>query len=116
MLFRSNNRTVRIDGTVFAKEIDVVPNVWADNVFKPQYKLKTLPEIETYIKLNGHLEDIPTESQVKEKGINIADMNATLLKKIEEITLLMIEQNKRIENLEKENNALKAKVAEISNK
>lgn len=111
-----NNATMRIDGTVFAKELDVVPNVWADNVFKPEYKLKTLAEIENYIKTNGHLEDIPTESQVKEKGINVADMNATLLKKVEEITLLMIEQNKRIETLEKENNELKTKVEAVSNK
>jgi hypothetical protein len=94
----------------------VQANVWSDYVFKPGYKLKTLPEIETYIKANGHLEDIPAEAQVKDKGINVAEMNAALLKKVEEITLLMIEQNKSIEALKKENDALKAKVDAISNK
>jgi hypothetical protein len=50
------------------------------------------------------------------KGMNVADMNTTLLKKVEEITLLLIAQNKRVEALEKENDALKAKVDVISNK
>jgi cytoskeletal protein CcmA (bactofilin family) len=87
-----------------------------DYVFKPGYKLKSLAETEAYIKANGHLEDVPDDATVKEKGLNVADMNSTLLKKVEELTLLMINQNKRVEALEKENSALKAKMEEISNK
>jgi len=46
---------------------------------------------------------VPSESEVKEKGIDVGEMNKVLLQKLEEMTLLMIEQNKRIEALEKEN-------------
>jgi F5/8 type C domain len=104
-----NDKKVRINGTVYATEVDVKTNVWSDYVFKPGYKLTSIAETEAYIKANGHLEGVPAEAQVKDKGINVAEMNAILLKKIEEITLLMIEQNKRIEKLEKENSDLKDK-------
>ncbi len=104
------------NGNLCARQVVVTSGAFPDYVFKPGYKLKSLAETEAYIKANGHLEDVPDEAMVKEKGINVAEMNAALLKKIEEITLLMIEQNKRVEALEKENGALKAKVEEISNK
>ena len=105
-----------IKGNLYARQVVVQTGTFPDYVFKPGYKLKSLAETEAYIKANGHLEDMPDEAMVKEKGINVAEMNAALLKKIEEITLLMIEQNKRVEALEKENGALKTKVEEISNK
>ncbi len=76
-------------------------NNWPDFIFSKTYKLKSLAETEEYIKANKHLEGVPTETEVKEKGIDVAEMNTILLKKIEEMTLLMIEQNKRIEALEK---------------
>lgn len=111
-----NNQKVRINGTVIAAEVDVQANVWSDYVFKPGYKLRSLAETEAYIKANNHLEGVPSETEVKEKGMNVADMNATLLKKVEELTLYMIEQNKSIEELKKENDTLKSKLEEISNK
>jgi hypothetical protein len=105
-----NNRQVRIDGTVTAKEINVQTNVWSDNVFDPEYKLKPLNDFETFIKKNRRLPDVPSEKEVKEKCINIAEMNALLLKKIEEAMLYILELkkqneelNKRIEELEKNN-------------
>ncbi len=103
-------------GNVYARKMVVQTGIFPDFVLRKDYKLKSLPETEAYIKANGHLEGVPTEAEAKAKGIDVAEMNATLLKKIEEITLLLIEQNKSIENLKKENDALKAKVEEISNK
>ena len=104
-----NDRTVRIDGTVFAREINVQTNVWADNVFHSDYKLKSLNDVETYIKENNRLQDVPSEKEVKENGINLAEMNALLLKKVEETMLYVIELKKqneqlisRIEELEKQ--------------
>ena len=82
--------------TMVATEINVQANVWADKVFDKSYKLKSLDEISTFIKSNNHLPYVPSESEVKEKGINLAQMNAVLLQKVEELTLLMIEQNETI--------------------
>ena len=91
-----NNKFVRMDGTLIAKEINVQTNVWADYVLKNGYNLRSLDETEKYINENHHLPDVPSETEVKENGINVANMNATLLKKIEELTLYVIEQNKLI--------------------
>ena len=96
----TNDKVLRVNGTIIATEMDVQSNVWADNVFEPDYELKSLAEIETYIKANKHLPEIPTTTEVKENGINIAKMNMLLLKKVEELTLLMIDQNKKISNLQ----------------
>ncbi len=101
------NGTVGVQGKITAEEVLVQATAWNDYVFNKNYKLKTLAESEAYIKANGHLEDVPSEAEVKEKGINVAEMNAILLKKIEELTLNVIELNKKVETLEKENQALK---------
>jgi hypothetical protein len=73
---------------------------WADYVFAPDYRLRPLKEVEFYIKENKHLPEVPSASEVASNGIDIATMDATLLKKIEELTLYIIEQEKRIEVLE----------------
>jgi hypothetical protein len=57
-----------------------------------------LKEIEQYIKQNGHLPGIPSEAEVMQNGINLAEMNALLLQKIEKLTLYVIELEKKIEN------------------
>ena len=95
-----NNKTLRVNGVIYATEINVQSNVWADKVFNSIYKLKTLDEIDMFIKNNNHLPDVSSEKDVKENGINLAQMNAILLQKIEELTLLMIKQNKTIKNLD----------------
>ena len=101
-----NNANVKIDGKLFAKEIEVKTNVWADFVFKPNYKLMPLDELESFIKTNNHLPNIPSEAEVKADGINIAEMNAKLLQKVEELTLYVIEQQKQIEELRKANKSI----------
>jgi hypothetical protein len=65
-------------------------------MFNPNCKFKSLDQIDLFIKDNNHLPDVPSEKGVKENCINIALMNAILLQKLEELTLLMIEQNKNI--------------------
>jgi hypothetical protein len=81
---------------------------WADHVFAPGYKLKSLPEVETFIKQNKHLPGIPSaETLVKEGGVDITDMLAKQMEKIEELTLYIIDMNKRMDKLEKENAVLK---------
>lgn len=102
-----NNRIFRVDGLFIAKEIKVRADVWSDNVFNKSYNLPSLKSVEEFINANGHLPEVPSENQVKDDGINLAEMNATLLKKIEEITLYVIELNKKVNNLEEQNVELK---------
>ncbi|HLH18980.1 MAG TPA: hypothetical protein VKX45_17300 [Bryobacteraceae bacterium] len=84
-----------VKGTIGAQEVIVIPpSGWSDYVFRPDYRLRPLSEISQYIQANGHLPDIPTEAEVKEKGVGIGDMQAKLLAKVEELTLHMIQQEK----------------------
>lgn len=83
-------------------------NGWADYVFNKGYQLKSLDEVEKHINEKGHLPNVPSAKEIVENGINVAEMDAKLLEKIEELTLYSIEQNKqikeqneRIERLEK---------------
>lgn len=69
-------------------------NGWADFVFKKDYQLPTLEEVELHITEKGHLPNIPPAEEVVKNGINLGEMDAKLLQKIEELTLYTIEQNK----------------------
>lgn len=91
-----NNAIARFDGKIKAKEVEVKANVWADYVFRKDYKLNSLEDVEKHINEKGHLPNIPTAQEVLENGINVADMNSKLLEKIEELTLYSIEQNKQL--------------------
>lgn len=83
---------------------------WPDYVFNKDYQLLTLAELEKFIQQNKHLPGIPPATEVQQKGLDLGDNQAALLKKIEELTLYIIEQNKRMENLEKKlNEVLKSK-------
>lgn len=96
-----------VNGTIRAKEIKIEIENWADFVFNKDYKLPTLQEVESHINEYNRLPDIPSEKQVKEEGTNIGEMQAKLLQKIEELTLYLINQNKKIEEQDKEIESLK---------
>ena len=83
-----------VNGSIRAKEIKVETG-WADYVFKEDYDLPTLQEVEKHIKEKGHLINIPSAEEVEENGIQLGEMNMKLLEKIEELTLYLIDlQNK----------------------
>ncbi|WP_175623174.1 hypothetical protein [Chryseobacterium schmidteae] len=75
-------------------------NGWADYVFAKDYKLMPLKELDQFINSHGHLPEVPTTEEAIKNGIELKEMNILLLKKIEELTLYTIEQQKRIEALE----------------
>ncbi len=75
-------------------------NGWCDYVFEKEYELMPLNELESFIKENKHLPEIPSKSEVMKNGIHIGDMNVKLLKKVEELTLHIINLNNRITELE----------------
>lgn len=91
---------VKVCGLVKAKEFEVsLQNWWADFVFDKDYKLMSLTELENYFTINKHLPNVPSTTEVKDKGYNLTDMDATLLQKIEELTLYVIELQKQIDEL-----------------
>ncbi|MCL1942162.1 MAG: hypothetical protein FWF54_01235 [Candidatus Azobacteroides sp.] len=98
---------LEVNGTIRAKEVKIELNNWADHVFEPAYRLPSLKEVENHIQEHGHLPGIPTQAEVEADGIDLGSMNVKLLQKIEELTLYMIEQNRKIENLETELKQLK---------
>jgi hypothetical protein len=96
-----------VEGKIGAREINVTAtNPFPDYVFENNYQLRSLPEVEKYVQQHKHLPEIPSAAQVEKDGINVGEMNALLLKKIEELTLYVIEQNKRIDSLEAQNQVL----------
>jgi hypothetical protein len=90
-----------VNGKIVAKAVYVRAGDWADYVFDKNYKLMPLSEVEAYYNLNKHLPEIPSETEIIENGVNIAEMNKLLLKKVEELTIRMVEQEKRIKEIEK---------------
>ncbi len=96
-----------VNGKIRAREIKVENANWPDFVFAKSYMLPTLKETEKHIKEKGHLPGIPSATEVKANGVDLGEMNAKLLQKIEELTLYVIEmkkeneaQNKKIDKLE----------------
>ncbi|MCX6280636.1 MAG: hypothetical protein NTU51_01570 [Bacteroidetes bacterium] len=89
-----------VNGKVICEELKVqLFNEWPDYVFNQKYKLLPLNELEQFIEKNKHLPDVPTEETIKKDGINMGEMNTILLKKIEELTKYVIEQQKQIDEL-----------------
>ena len=90
-----------VNGKIRAKEIKVESTNWPDYVFKPDYEKMSLSQIDTYIKANGHLPEVPAAAEVEKEGIALGEMNKILLKKIEELTLHLIDKDKKIEETNK---------------
>lgn len=111
-----------VEGTIGARKVKVTQQAtWADFVFQDDYKLRTLPDLEKYIQQNKRLPDIPSEKEVQQNGIDLGDMNAKLLQKVEELTLYIIELNKKHESaiteLHNKQQTLESRIAEMgSNK
>lgn len=101
---------LEVNGTIRSKKVKVEASGWPDYVFADNYQLPSLTDIENFIKTNGHLPEVPSAKEVTENGLDLGDMEATLLKKLEEMTLYMIEMNKEVEALKEENKTLKARI------
>jgi hypothetical protein len=92
-----------VNGAAIATSMTVKLNAnWPDFVFAETYGLRSLAEVERYIQANSHLPEVPSAAQVGKDGINLGEMDATLLKKIEELTLYLIEQNKQLQEQNKQ--------------
>ncbi|SDW58196.1 hypothetical protein SAMN05444410_10412 [Hydrobacter penzbergensis] len=96
-----------VKGNVKAQKMIVTQTGWSDYVFAKDYKLRSLNSLETFIKENKHLPEVPSAKEVGEKGISVGDNQALLLKKIEELTLYVIEIKKEVLVLQHQNKILK---------
>jgi hypothetical protein len=91
-----------VEGKIGAREVNVTTTSWSDHVFSKDYQLRPLNEVQKFITENHHLPDVPSEKEVLANGQNLGEMNALLLKKIEELTLYLIEQKNEILALRQE--------------
>ena len=96
-----------VNGSIGTKEVRVSTTSWCDYVFDPNYKLQSLKEVDAYIKANKHLPEVPSEKELVENGVSVNEMMKIHMKKIEELTLYMIELQKQNEVLANELAALK---------
>ncbi len=99
-----------VKGKIRAEEIKVETG-WADYVFKEDYDLPTLEEVEKHIQEKGHLINIPSSKEVEENGIQLGEMNKLLLEKIEELTLYTIKQQQETQLLKERLKVLEVMVA-----
>jgi hypothetical protein len=90
-----------VNGNAIFTKVKVKQYPWADYVFYDDYKLPTLKEVEAYIKQYRHLPDVPSEKEIRQNGLDLGDNQATLLKKIEELTLYMIEMKNENDKLKR---------------
>jgi hypothetical protein len=99
----SPNQKLTVNGTIYGKEVKVDLNVpGPDYVFEKDYKLPSLDEIKSYIDQHKHLPEVPSAKEMEQNGINVSEMNIILLKKVEELTLLLMKEKERNEDVQSE--------------
>ncbi|WP_419699438.1 hypothetical protein [Mucilaginibacter sp. NFX135] len=91
-----------VNGTVHSKAVTIDLNGWSDYVFKKDYQLRPLSEVKDYIDQNKHLPEIPSEQEMIKKGLDVSEMNQLLMKKVEELTLYLIEKDLKEKKLEEQ--------------
>jgi len=96
-----NGKNANFDGLIRTKEVNVTLSGWSDFVFDEDYELMPLSEVKQFITQNKHLPNVPSEAEVITHGVNIGEMNAILLQKVEELTLYIIDLQKQIDELKK---------------
>lgn len=96
----TTNGSIKVAGVLYAQKLKVDQPGWSDYVFDSAYRLVPLAQVAQFVKLNKHLPDVPTADSVIRNGIDVGANQALLLRKIEELTLYIIEQENRIKELE----------------
>jgi hypothetical protein len=90
---------LKVNGVIQASSVKT--NNWTiatpDYVFEKDYELASLSNVETFVKEKKHLPEVPSAMEMKKEGMDLAEMNMRLLKKVEELTLYAIGQSKTIE-------------------
>jgi hypothetical protein len=99
----ANGFTLSVSGKVITEEVQIqLKTAWPDYVFLQNHKLTPLAELENYIQQHQHLPNIPSAAEVEKNGLVVGDMQKRMMEKIEELILYIIQQDKRIRELEKQ--------------
>lgn len=99
---KTTGYSLAVNGPVlFTKAVVKNYNTWPDYVFEPEYDLRPIYSLEAFLKVNKHLPEVPSSQEIQDKGLSLADNTALLMKKIEELTLYIIQQQKEIDELKK---------------
>jgi trimeric autotransporter adhesin len=97
----ANGYKLSVFGKAICEELVVqLKAAWPDYVFKKNYQLRPLGELEKFISENKHLPNFPAAADIEKNGLQVGDMQKKMMEKIEELTLYIIEANKKIEKLE----------------
>ncbi len=100
-----------VNGSILCEGVKVIADVPnSDYVFSSDYKLLNLPALEEFVKKNNHLPEVPSADEFKKNGYSVGEMDNLLLKKVEELTLYIIELNKKVNSLEEQNIELKKRL------
>ena len=98
--------TMAVGGGLITEKVRVATigtTFWADFVFDARYKLPKLSEVETFIKENKHLPNVPSATEIQKNGAKLAELTTKMMQKIEELTLYVIHLEKEIEILKSKN-------------
>lgn len=105
-----------VNGTIHSKAVLIDLNGWADYVFKPTYQLPALRDVKSYIDQNQHLPEIPSEQEIAKSGLNVAEMNKLLMKKVEELTLYAIENEQKDKEKDKLLDSLQEQIKALTDR
>ncbi|RBL90499.1 hypothetical protein [Chitinophaga flava] len=105
--YPSKKSQLLVNGDIFANRIKVTADNWPDYVFNPEFELRPISDLARYIAEHKHLPDLPAANEVETKGHDLGEMNKILLKKIEEMSLYIIQLDKRTKELEEKVNSSK---------
>ena len=110
----TENPQAKLDvrGVISATEVKVQILTGADHVFNTSYDLRPLSEVEQFIQENKHLPEVPSEKHMQENGLNMNEFQIKLLQKIEELTLYVIQQEKKNQKLEQDVESLRIALSE----
>lgn len=99
-----SNYLLFVDGPMGVEElvVEIVPGTGPDYVFEEDYDLSSLEEIDQYIEANGHLPEVPSALEMEAQGVSVGEMNMLLLRKVEELTLHLIELNGKYDKVNSE--------------
>jgi hypothetical protein len=105
--------SLAVNGTIRSRKIIVSPDEWADYVFDSAYQLPRLTDVESYIHRQHHLPGIPSAAAVQRDSLDVGANQAALLKKIEELTLYTIDQDKKLNTQDQQLATLKSELEEL---
>ncbi len=110
-----NGYKLAVNGSVVATAVTVKAYTsWPDYVFTPSYQLPSLTDIKTYIDQNQHLPEMPSAADVEKNGLNLGEVNTLLTKKVEELTLYLIEKDKEIKEQKALNQSFQEQLSQLA--